>query len=82
MDQGPLRLLIQQKLNDERLPHNSIPRMWGGPGDGETCDACEEPVAKNQMLMEGIAIDGPRSPVQFHVRCFDLWDELREAPGR
>jgi hypothetical protein len=37
----PLRLLIRSKLADGRLPVNGIPRMWGGPGAGESCDACE-----------------------------------------
>jgi hypothetical protein len=82
MDPLPLRLLIERKLDDGRLPHNSIPRLWGGPGDGEECDACEEPIPKNQLLMEGISLDGDRRPVQFHVACFYLWDEVRKAPGR
>jgi hypothetical protein len=82
MDPVPLRLLIQRKLDDGRLPHNSIPRVWGGPGNGEACDACEEPIPKNQLIMEGISLDGGKGPVQFHVKCFYLWDEVRKAPGR
>jgi hypothetical protein len=82
MDPLPLRLLIERKLDDGRLPHNSIPRLWGGPGDGEECDACEEPIPKNQLIMEGISLDGNRRLVQFHVACFYLWDEVRKAPGR
>jgi hypothetical protein len=82
MDPLPLRLLIERKLDDGRLPHNSIPRVWGGPGDGEECDACEEPIPKNQLIMEGISLDGDRRAVQFHVACFYLWDEMRKAPGR
>jgi hypothetical protein len=35
----PLRVLIRAKLADGRLPTNSIPRVWGGLGNGETCDA-------------------------------------------
>ena len=42
MEQTALRLLIQSKLADGRLPQDSIPRVWGGAGAGETCDACEE----------------------------------------
>jgi hypothetical protein len=82
MDPESLRLLIQRKLDDGRLPHNSIPRVWGGPGNGEACDACEEPIPKNQLIMEGISLDGGQGPVQFHVKCFYLWDEVRQAPGR
>ena len=79
MDQLPLRHLIQRKLADGRLPRNSIPQVWGGAGNGETCDACEEAVSKQQLLMEGLSAG--KMAVQFHVRCFSLWDELRRTPG-
>jgi hypothetical protein len=81
MDQDSTRLLIRQKLADGRLPYNSIPRLWGGPGAGETCDACEEKVAIPALVMEGIAIGGHK-PLQLHVQCFYLWDaERRDAEG-
>ena len=51
MGQLPLRHLIQRKLADGRLPRSSIQRVWGGAGNGETCDACEEAVSKRQLLM-------------------------------
>ena len=79
MDQLPLRHLIQRKLADGRLPRNSIPRVWGGAGNGEPCDACEEAVSKRQLLMEGLSAG--KVAVQFHVRCFSLWDELRRTTG-
>jgi hypothetical protein len=52
MEQQALRFLIQRKLADGRLPHDSIPRVWGGPGNGETCDACEDIILKEQFGME------------------------------
>jgi hypothetical protein len=82
MDHASLHRLIRQKLDDGRLPHNSIPRVWGGPGGGELCDACEEPIPKDRLIMEGISRYGGRLGVQFHVQCFSLWDEMRRAPGR
>ena len=69
--------IIRAKLTDGRLPYNSIPRIWGGPGNGEACDVCESPVPSKEFLMEGIA-DGDGG-VQFHVRCFYLWDALRRG---
>jgi hypothetical protein len=33
MEIEALRLLIRSKLNDGRLPYDSMPRFWGGPGD-------------------------------------------------
>ena len=80
MEQLPLlHRLIQSKLADGRLPYNSIPRLWGGAGNGETCDACEETITKKQLLMEGIG--AAKTGFQFHVRCFSVWDELRQTPG-
>ena len=52
MEQETLRHLIRSKLADGRLPQDSIPRVWGGAGNGETCDACEEIITKTQFVME------------------------------
>ena len=79
MDRPILRVLIKEKLADGRLPHDHIPRMWGGPGNGETCYGCDELVTRAQMLMEGIDTLG--HGVQFHVACFYLWDTERQVPG-
>ena len=85
MEAETLRLLIRSKLDDGRLPYNSMPRFWGGPGDGEVCDACEEPITKEQLVMEGIASTlsdrRDKKPVQFHVVCFHVWDAERRAPN-
>jgi hypothetical protein len=75
----PLRLLIRAKLADGRLPLNSIPRMWGGPGNGESCHACDQIVTKDEFIMEGIAVNPAQIPIQLHVKCFYLWDEERRA---
>ena len=81
MESVTLRALIRDKLADGRLPHDHIPRLWGGPGAGETCDACEEKITALGLVMEGIAIDGHK-PLQLHVECFYLWDaERRDAEG-
>jgi hypothetical protein len=55
MDQNALRLLIQSKLADGRLPQNSIPRVWGGAGAGETCEACEELISKASLSWKASA---------------------------
>jgi hypothetical protein len=81
MTPDALHLLIRQKLADGRLPHNHIPRVWGGPGAGETCDGCGEIVQKAQLIMEGIALSVGREAVQFHVMCFNVWDAERQVFG-
>jgi len=55
MEAEALRLFIRSKLNDGRLPYNSMPRFWGGPGDGATCDTCDTRITNEQLVMEGIA---------------------------
>ena len=80
MDEA-IRLLIREKLRDGRLPYDSTPRFWGGPADGEVCDACEKPITKQQLVMEGIASTlSDKKPIQFHVTCFQIWDAERRAP--
>ena len=33
--------------------------------------------------MEGVSTDtAAKHGIQFHVKCFYLWDSLRTAPGR
>ena len=82
MEPATLRALIRQKLSDGCLPQNSIPRVWGGPSNGETCDACDEVIAKNQFVMEGVSTDLTKRALQFHVGCFHMWDLDRTPPGR
>ena len=75
-----LMALVRRKLADGRLPQDSIPRVWGGPGHGELCDACELAIGANQLVMEGVSTDDGKQGIQFHVRCFYLWDSLRTVP--
>jgi hypothetical protein len=83
MDHDPVRLLIQQKLSDNRLPRNSMPRVWGGPADGDICDACDQAIRGGDYVIEGIAgFGGDKRGLQFHVLCFALWDEERQPPER
>jgi hypothetical protein len=67
---GNSSALIRSKLADGGLPQNSIPRVWGGAGNGETCDACEETITTVQFVMEGVST------------MPELWDAERRAPGR
>jgi hypothetical protein len=79
MDQESLRRLIRHKIQNRRLPHDGIRTVWSGLSDGETCDACDTVLAKDQLLMEGATLDLGQRPVQFHVQCFQIWDHERRA---
>lgn len=80
MDKPTLRLLIQEKLMDGRLPQERSPRMWGGPGAGETCDACGEGVTRAQMGME--ILDATGAGLQLHIACFLVWEVERQCVTR
>ena len=81
MDPQALLLFIRGKLQDGRLPHSSITRVWSSPSDGETCDACETRIAKDQSVTEVTLAGGSRggAAIPFHVVCFQLWDAERRA---
>ncbi len=80
MDTPMLRLLIHRKIDEGSLPHDRMPRVWDGPGNGETCDGCGDAVTKAQTIMEGVAASGFRA--QFHVACFHVWEVERQFMAR
>ena len=77
MDEDSLRALINSKLADESLSHDHILGMLVGPGQGEICDACTLVIDTNHLVMKGVSTGRAEGAVQFHVKCFRLWDEVR-----
>ena len=74
MDDTALRTLIREKLRDGRLPLD-MTRLWGGPADGELCDACGQPITKQQLVMEGMSNrTKDAKPIHLHVTCFQIWE--------
>jgi len=45
-----------------------------------SCDACGVAIAKNQLVMECVGEHYPKT-LQFHVRCFYIWDSERRTLG-
>ncbi len=66
MEVEALRLLIWEKLQDGRLPHERISRAQSSPADGQKCDACEKLITMAQFVMTGITLAG-RGSIQLHV---------------
>jgi len=81
METPGLRLLIRQKLSDGRLPRSGVAKVWGGRGDDQQCDACDEVIAKSDFAMEGPVLSSGRRArdVHFHVLCFSVWDDERST---
>ena len=80
MDQPTIRLLIQEKLADGRLPRDHFPSIRSRQGHGETCDGCEGTVTRAQILME--ISDAMACQVQVHVGCYYVWVVERQAYER
>ena len=74
----PLRLLIRNKLASGVLPGHDCTKVLGGASNGETCDACGELIGKTQLVMDCIGEHYPKT-LQFHVRCFYIWDSERRT---
>jgi hypothetical protein len=78
MDEQFVRQLIRHKLLGGRLPRSRAVDVWAAPGDGQVCDGCGEPIARNQQIVWGIATRDWTS-IQFHADCFQIWDAERLA---
>lgn len=80
MDAHAIRLLVRKKLQDGRLPKTRAERFWARAGAEEMCDACESPISKDHMAVEGFA---PRmtdlKPLRVHASCYQIWDAERLA---
>lgn len=78
-DDGPTRRTrIAAKVTTGALPSDTVPRLWGRPGAGETCDGCDEIVGCGALAIESQTAVG-RTMV-FHAGCFHEWE--RECKNR
>jgi hypothetical protein len=76
-----LRILIREKLASGGLARTGIQGVSGGPGKGQICVACGTIIGKGRVVMEGIGSPlSDKKPVQFHDRCFQIWDLERRVP--
>jgi hypothetical protein len=51
-------------------------KVFGAPGAGGRCAACNLDLLKNQLVMDvPLTDDGP--PLQLHGDCFMIWDAQR-----
>jgi hypothetical protein len=73
-DQEVLRRVIRRKLENRHLPHDGLRTVRSTPSDGETCDACDTVLTKDQLLMEAVPLGLGKRTFRMHVRCFQIWD--------
>jgi hypothetical protein len=81
MNEKSVRLLIRKMLHSGQLPYDGASNVAGSPAAGEVCAACGAVITTEQLVMEGVTKRGNgTTPIQFHVRCFALWNEERRKP--
>ena len=80
MDDKAVRLLIRVLLQKGRLPLRERREISGSPATGEV-SACGMIIADKQLVMEVMPRTGTgKEPIQFHVLCFELWNDERRKP--
>ena len=52
--------------------------MFGAPGVGQKCDACEEVIFAGQLAM-AVPFQQKKILLQLHAGCFSIWDFERRT---
>ena len=68
---------IRAKLTAGTLPATRPSQVWVGENRGETCDACDRPIAPGEIEYEANLAD--HGVFRFHRSCFDLRHQERAA---
>ena len=81
-DEPDLAAKAHEAIRSGNLPSRRADRTFGGPGNGDACAVCREPVRSNQMELElEFNRHGARPGLDryhLHPRCFTAW-ELERA---
>jgi hypothetical protein len=77
MNEEPLREWIREKLREGTLPRTQSDRIWGGPGSGRLCAACNQPIAPTTAEIEDHDESG--RPLVYHARCHSLLNLERDS---
>ena len=81
MESMVLRALVRRKLIDGDLPHDARVRVWDGPRDRRSCDACDTVILEKQDVMECVSEDASKQGQHFHLECMYIWYLERTPPG-
>lgn len=76
MDKAIVEDLVRLRLNDRRLPEQGALGIRETAGDGQPCDACNEPIDRNRKLVL-VTVSLEWMSVRFHVECYEVWDAER-----
>jgi len=79
LPESELRLRVQERIKEGRLPVEVITLINGGFGGGQTCAVCDTPVTRDKVKYDVV---DPRNADQliFHFACYVIWQ--RECARR
>jgi hypothetical protein len=78
MDKALLQELVRHRINERRLPLGRAVGILERLGDGQPCDACQEPIsAYEKTIVAMVSLEW--MSVCFHADCYELWDAERSA---
>jgi hypothetical protein len=61
--------------------YDSALKVSGSPAAGKVCAACGIVITSEQLVMEATIKKAKGAhPIQFHVPCFELWNDERRKP--
>jgi hypothetical protein len=78
MDKALVQQSVHQRINDRRLPLGSAVAIREMLGDGQPCDACEEPISPREKLVLAM-VSLEWMSLRFHADCYQVWDAGRLA---
>ena len=73
-----LRAIIQEKLEAGDLPEASAPALYGAPGIGQHCDACDKVLSPTQLVMS-VPRPSRKTFAHLHADCFMAWNAVRRS---
>ena len=74
-----LRQRAREAIRGGKIPQHPVKRMWGGPGAGEACTICSQPVGGL-----GIDLEFSQETAKYavHIDCFAAWQAECENQAR
>ena len=72
--EAELRPRARERIAQGLLPREAPSTMWGGPGSGQPCALCDNPIKSSEMEYEiEASLDGRVQALRFHVLCEAIW---------
>jgi hypothetical protein len=79
MDEEAIRQKARERIQSGRLPRTESIRAWAGPGIGQPCVVCDEPITDRETEFELQFPEGRTGlrGYRFHRFCQAAWEMER-----